>query len=80
MKKKHLLDSVQGRVLMCDGAMGTMLQAEGLSAGEWQEISRLFEQLTEMQFSRQDIPAYDLDRTQKTLLQYIKGKIIIGNP
>ena len=41
MKKKHLLDSVQGRVLMCDGAMGTMLQAEGLSAGECPEYWNL---------------------------------------
>ncbi|MFH0986324.1 MAG: hypothetical protein V1882_12480 [Candidatus Omnitrophota bacterium] len=56
------------------------LKAKELSAGEWNEISRLFEQLTEMQFSRQDIPSYDLDRMQKTLLQYVKGKIIIGNP
>jgi len=55
------------------------LKAKGLTTGEWNEVSRLFEQLIEMQFSRQDIPAYDLDRMQKTLLQYIKGKIIIGN-
>ena len=57
----------------------SFLRSKGLPAGEWNEISRLFEQLTEMQFSRQDIPAYDLDRMQKTLLQYVKGKIIIGN-
>ena len=58
----------------------SFLKAKGLSTGEWNEIHRIFEQLTEMQFSRQDIPAYDLDRLQKTLLQYVKGKIIIGNP
>lgn len=57
----------------------SFLKNKGLPAGEWNEISRLFEQLTELQFSRQDIPAYDLDRMQKTLLQYVKGKIIIGN-
>ncbi|MFA5168360.1 MAG: hypothetical protein WC530_07510 [Candidatus Omnitrophota bacterium] len=57
----------------------SFLKAKGLPMGEWNEISRLFEQLTEMQFSRQDIPAYDLDRMQKTLLQYVKGKIIIEN-
>jgi hypothetical protein len=57
----------------------SFLKSQGIPAGEWQEISRLFEQLTEMQFSRQDIPSYDLDQTQKTLLQYVKGKIIIGN-
>ncbi|MFA7254865.1 MAG: hypothetical protein WC133_02035 [Candidatus Omnitrophota bacterium] len=56
------------------------LKTKGLPAGEFNEISRLFEQLTEVQFSRADIPAYDLDRIQKTLLQYVKGKIIIGNP
>lgn len=57
-----------------------LLRSKGLPAGEWQEISRLFDQLSELQFSRQDIPGYDLDRMQKTLLQYVKGKIIIGNP
>jgi len=57
----------------------SFLKNKGLPAGEWNEISRLFEQLTELQYSRQDIPAYDLDRMQKTLLQYVKGKIIIGN-
>lgn len=55
------------------------LKGKGLPAGEWNEISRLFEQLSEMQFSRQDIPARDLDQMQKTLLQYVRGKIIIGN-
>ena len=59
--------------------MLSFLKTKGLRAGEWNEISRLFEQLAEMQFSREDIPANDLDRMQKTLLQYVKGKIIIGN-
>jgi hypothetical protein len=58
----------------------SFLRSKGLLAGEWNEISRLFEQLTEMQFSRADIPSYELERTQKTLLQYVRGKIIIGNP
>ena len=57
----------------------SFLKTKGLPMGEWNEISRLFGQLNEMQFSQQDIPAYDLDRLQKTLLQYVKGKIIIGN-
>ena len=57
----------------------SFLKTKGLPAGELQEITRLFELLDELQFSRQDIPAYDLERTQKTLLHYIKGKIIIGN-
>ncbi len=57
----------------------SFLKAKELPMGEWNEVSGLFAQLTEMQFSRQDIPAYDLDRMQKTLLQYVKGKIIIGN-
>lgn len=56
------------------------LKAKELPVGEWNEISRLFGQLTEMQFSRQDIASAELDRIQKTLLQYVKGKIIIGNP
>ena len=57
----------------------SFLKSKEIPAGELQEIARLFEQLNELQFSRQDIPAYDLDRTQKTLLHYVKGKIIIGN-
>ena len=57
----------------------SFLKTKGLQAGELNEISGLFGQLTEMQFSRADIPAYDLDRMQKTLLQYVKGKIIIGD-
>ncbi len=57
----------------------SLLKTKELPAGEWNEISRLFGQLTEMQFSQQDIPAYDLDRMEKALLQYVKGKIIIGN-
>ena len=55
------------------------LRSKGLLAGEWNEVSRLFEQLSEMQFSRQDIPAHALEQLQKTLLQYVRGKIIIGN-
>lgn len=57
----------------------SFLKARDLPVGELNEVVRLFDQLDEMQFSRQDIPAYDLSRAQKTLLQYIKGKIIIGN-
>ena len=57
----------------------SILKEKGLPTGEWNEIFRIFGQLTEMQFSRQDIPSHDLDQTQKTLLQYVKGKIIIGN-
>jgi hypothetical protein len=53
------------------------LQSKGLPAGEWNEVSRLFERLSELQFSRQDIPAHELEEAQKTLLQYIRGKIII---
>jgi hypothetical protein len=54
------------------------LKDKGLLAGEWNEVSRIFQQLKEMQFSRADIPARDLEQLQKTLLQYVKGKIIIG--
>ena len=57
----------------------SFLMSKGLPTGEWNEISRLLGQLYEMQFSRADIPAYDLDGMQKTLLQYVKGKIIIGS-
>ena len=41
MKNKDLLDSIKSRVLLCDGAMGTMLQAEGLAAGECPELWNL---------------------------------------
>jgi len=60
-------------------ALLSFLKTKGLQTGEWNEISGILNRLSEMQFSRQDIPAYELDRVQKTLLQYIKGKIIIGN-
>jgi hypothetical protein len=56
------------------------LKIKGAPAGDQNEISRLFNELTEMQFSRYDISAYDLARIQRTLLQYVSGKIIIGNP
>jgi hypothetical protein len=56
------------------------LKARDLPIGEVNEVVRLFDELNEFQFSQKDIPAYDLARMQKTLLQYIKGKIIIGNP
>lgn len=57
----------------------SFLKIKGIPAGDWNEISRLFEQLSELQFSRHDISAYDLARMQRTLLQYVTGKIIIGN-
>jgi hypothetical protein len=56
----------------------SFLKARELPTGERNEISRLFDELTELQFSRQDLPACDLERMQKTLLQYVRGKIIIG--
>jgi hypothetical protein len=57
----------------------SFLKIKGIPAGEWNEISRLFEQLTELQFSRRDISEYDLARMQRSLLQYVTGKIIIGD-
>jgi len=56
----------------------SLLKTRDLPSGEFNEIARLFTQLTELQFSRQDIPPADLEQIQKTLLQYVKGKIIIG--
>ena len=61
-------------------ALLALLKTKELPSGEWNEVSRLLDQLTEMQFSRQDLPSSDLEKLQKTLLQYIKGKIIIKNP
>ncbi len=60
-------------------ALLVFLKSRSLPAGEWNDVSGPLEQLMEAQFSRKDMPAYDLDRLQKTLLQYIRGKIIIEN-
>ncbi|MEI7905641.1 MAG: homocysteine S-methyltransferase family protein [Candidatus Firestonebacteria bacterium] len=35
--KEHILGALQGKILVCDGAMGTMLQEKGLSLGECPE-------------------------------------------
>jgi len=39
--KGHILDVLQGRIIVCDGAMGTMLQEQGLSLGECPEYWNL---------------------------------------
>ncbi len=54
-----------------------LLAARDLSAGERNEVSRLLQRQEELRFSRQDIPPHELEQTQKTLLQYVRGKIII---
>jgi hypothetical protein len=54
------------------------LKVKGIPTGEWNEISRIFGQLAEMQFSQRYLSAVDLDQMRRTLLQYIAGKIIIG--
>ena len=56
----------------------SFLKIKGIPAGDCNEISRIFEELTEMQFARHDISVYDLTRMERTLLQYVTGKIIIG--
>jgi hypothetical protein len=56
----------------------SFLKVKGIPAGDWNEISRIFEELTEMQFARHDISDYDLAQMQRTLLQYVTSKIIIG--
>ena len=62
-----------------EGSFLALLKKKGLPQAEWAEVSDLFEQLEQMRFSRQDLTAYELNRMQKTLLQYIQGKIIMGN-
>ena len=57
----------------------SILKTKDLQSGELNEISRLFEQLGQLKFSRQDVPPHELDRIQKSLLQYVQGKIIIEN-
>lgn len=53
------------------------LEEKNLPAGEKNEIARLLQIQEELRFSRQDIPPHELEQTQKTLLQYVRGKIII---
>jgi hypothetical protein len=56
----------------------SFLKIKGIPAGDWNEISRIFGELTEMQFARHDISDYDLAKLQRSLLQYVTSKIIIG--
>ena len=56
----------------------TFLKVKGIPTGEWNEISRIFGELAEMQFSQRYLSAVDLDQMRRSLLQYIAGKIIIG--
>ncbi len=65
---------------LTETAFLALLKKKNLPAAEWAEVSGLFEQLEQMRFSRGDLTAYELERMQKTLLQYIQGKIIMGNP
>ncbi|HOW58818.1 MAG TPA: hypothetical protein PLO78_03730 [Candidatus Omnitrophota bacterium] len=54
-----------------------ILKGSSLPVGEVREVTQLFEQLNTLRFSQQGISAFDLDRMQQALLQYIRGKIII---
>jgi len=56
----------------------SFLKVKEIPMGDWNEISGIFRELTEMQFSRRDLSDYELARMQRTLLQYVTGKIIIG--
>lgn len=53
------------------------LKTRPLKAEEFFEISNIFSELAQIKFAKQELSAYELDRLQKTLLQYIRGKIII---
>lgn len=56
-----------------------ILKTRNLPAGEWNEISRIFAQLSQMKFAKLDLSSQELEQLQKTLLQYVRGKIIIEN-
>lgn len=60
-----------------EGSLRDHLQKMNLPHGEWAEVSGLLEQLEQMRFSNRPASPYDIDRMQKTLLQYMQGKIII---
>lgn len=55
-----------------------VLKIRGLPAGESNEISRIFNQLSQMKFAQDDMSSAEMEQLQKTLLQYVHGKIIIG--
>lgn len=57
----------------------SILRTKKLSKGEWNEISGLFDQMSRLKFSHQQTTVDDLDRMQNSLLQYVRGKIIIEN-
>lgn len=62
-----------------DNEILTFLKNKNLSHAELNEISRLFDQLARLKFSSWELSAQETAFMQKTLLKYVRGKIIIGN-
>jgi len=58
----------------------SLLKAKRLPLEEKEEIAQLFNRLTDIKFSQAKSDLATLQNLQKSLLQYVQGKIIIGNP
>lgn len=56
-----------------------VLKSRALPAGEFAEIGRLFREIEQLKFAPRTLPIREMEALQKTLLQYIRGKIIIEN-
>ena len=55
------------------------LGAKKIPAGEFREIEDLFNKLEQLNFSTRGATGHELEKIRLSLLQYVKGKIIIGN-
>ncbi len=56
------------------------LRLRELSSGDFREIESLFDLITKLKFSGDRITLPQIEDLKKTLLQYVRGKIIIENP
>ncbi|OQA56970.1 MAG: hypothetical protein BWY42_00788 [Candidatus Omnitrophica bacterium ADurb.Bin277] len=57
-----------------------LLASKNLPAGEFTEISSIFSRVETAKYAGRTLTLVEMETLQKTLLQYVRGKIIIGNP
>jgi hypothetical protein len=57
-----------------------ILKSRSLQSAEMAEVGRLFREIEQLKFMHHMLPVREMETLQKTLLQYVRGKIIIENP
>ena len=57
-----------------------LLKTRSLPASEFSELERIFREIEQLKFTAQTLPIREMGTLQKTLLQYVRSKIIIENP